>query len=277
MIVIISSISLTAKNGNLTKINVNDEVVIAHLTTTPIRLNLCCEKTIENLQEIPEISKIIMSVPKYSERFQKEYNKIEWAVKYPKLYVNFIEKDHGPATKYLGLYELDNDIKSDWKLGTVEKRNTYFFICDDDILYKKDLIHKMLEKARKNESADIFTNARYALFGSLRGFSGMLTRPSFFKNEMQVMPITQSCFKVDDHWLMAYIKTHSLKLSGTYLVNIFDTKYTSILKEMSMYADDPEGQPLGKVINNDLIKQCATELHLHNYKNFDFFFAGILL
>ncbi len=89
------------------EINLTPKKQIVSLTTTPSRIK--CESFIKNIKQLTQnqilpIEKIIINIPYKYLRFAEkiEESTLNMLINLPKVQVNMLEKDHGPASKYLG-------------------------------------------------------------------------------------------------------------------------------------------------------------------------------
>ena len=260
-VTIILSIVMTSRKGNLKEINISKESVIVHFTTTSKRINTFCQDAVDSYINNPLVDQIIISVPKTSLRYEEAYPEITWYSekdpKYNKLYINFVDKDYGPATKFIGLLDMPDEFKQKHKLGSKEIKNTYFFICDDDVIYHDWLIEKMLVTSRGNARADLFSNARNGQFATfIRGYTGVLIRPSFFKKELKYIEMPESCFKIDDQWIQMFIETFQIRVTSTNILMPATSNDKILKKQQGMDGD-------GLYMDGDRnaqIRQCGADL-----------------
>lgn len=130
-----------------------------HFTTIPPRFSYLKE-TIESWlnQSIP-VENIIITIPNeykrmnengYDERFVIQWGRIEYWLKfYKNISLQVIDRDYGPNNKVFGALkyfdQLDEKIKEDVNI----------IICDDDIIYDKDVVKSYAESLEKKDESDI--------------------------------------------------------------------------------------------------------------------------
>ena len=256
IIVIVLSIVLTAKRGNLSTINVKDDEVIVHFTTTKNRINSdFIQEVIKSYLKIPQVSEIIISVHKDKDSHKNVLSELNKIDNLKGVTMNYIEKDYGPATKFLGLFHMPDEFKTKYCFGKNTLKNKYFFVCDDDIIFKPDLIDNMLTVAHKNARADVISNNIYGKFVTYyRGYSGNLIRPSFFKNVLLEMEMPESCSKIDDQWIQVYMNYFKIRVETTNfgLINkIIEQDYG---KNNGLHTQDNR---------NKLIESCWTDMSVY--------------
>jgi len=95
---------------------------VVSLTTIPSRLE-DIGQTIRSLEmQVVKPQKIILNIPEKYNRFKETVQTLpDFITNNPLVYVNKIREDYGPATKMLGILELDL------------KPSTVVLICDDDV------------------------------------------------------------------------------------------------------------------------------------------------
>ena len=261
VLIIVLSITLPARNGNLQTIDKNSATIIIHFTSTQKRVNRLVQDTVDNMLTMKgPVDMIIITV-------HQDVN-IDWYdpddSKYKKVYINYISEDYGPATKYIGVLDMPDEYKKEWNLGSSELKNTYFFVCDDDMIYRQDLLTNMMKTSRTNARADLFSNATMGMFTNIiRGITGNLIRPSFFKPELKVLARPQGCFKIDDQWIKIY--------ADVYNINIAWSGYNSpFYKDKYIFTKNNgnSGDGLNAEINlrSEMKKSCASDMRKHGYK-----------
>lgn len=257
IIVIVLSIVLTAKRGDLSTINVKDDEVIVHFTTTKNRINNdFVLEVINSYLEVPQVSEIIISVHKdvYKDAdgvllASNKINDLKGVT------INYLDKDYGPATKFLGLLHMPDEFQTKYCFGKNTLKNKYFFICDDDIKFKPNLIANMLTVAHKNARADVISNNVYGNFVTYyRGFAGNLIRPSFFKNVLLEMEMPKSCSKIDDQWIQVYMNYFKIRIETTHLSDIHKMIEQDYGKNNGLHTQDDM---------NILIEKCRADMSVH--------------
>lgn len=250
-LIILFIVFTSMNDANLIKAyNANDEEVIVHMTTHQGRVNQFVPNVVKSFENMDSVSEIIVSV--------KEGTEIDW-IPGEKVYINYIPEDYGPATKFLGLMHMDDDFKDAFDFGVKSVKNKYFFICDDDIQFKDNLIGKMVAVARKNPEADIITNNPNGQFVNYyRGYIGNLIRPSFFKRELLNIARPSSCFPVDDQWIQFFIKTYSINMAHSGIMGTFDSSDAIIEKDFGK--DDGLHSTDERTAS---IKNCRSDMELY--------------
>lgn len=128
-------IGSSTKNEVYKKVDLTIRKTYIALTTIPSRTKLPI--FIENIKDIinnqsNEIEGIFITIPENYKRFKESISEetIDYLRKLPKVIVNKIDNDYGPASKYLG--PLINYYK--------EVKNNILIVIDDDRKYNKNLV-----------------------------------------------------------------------------------------------------------------------------------------
>lgn len=139
------------KNIFFKKLDLNDYKIYIGLTTIPSRANN--DILINNLNKFIksqnyEFDKIFITIPKKYKRFENNINSniIEKIKKLKKVEIIFIDKDYGPASKYLGPY-----------INNLIGNNDLLIIIDDDRVYNKNLVKNLVIAYRSFNQYEIFT------------------------------------------------------------------------------------------------------------------------
>ena len=228
IIIIIFSITLSASRGDLSKVNIEEEEIIVHLTSIDHRVDNFLLKCVQSHLKNPLVAQVIVSIHKDA--------KINWYDKnnhiYDKLYINYLEYDYGPASKYIGLLDMPEDFKIKYEFGKKDgNKNKYFFICDDDIIFNKKTLNKMLKYTRKNARSELFCNGFLSdYYPNILGYRGLLIRSSFFKPELKNMALDmpKSCFRIDDQWIQVYCHMFRIRMSTIRIIKHINDKNIDI-------------------------------------------------
>lgn len=169
---------------------------IVSLTTIPSRISEI-KPTIDSLKaQILRPQKIIVNIPKRYERFGTSITKFPGFLENdPMVQINMIEEDHGPATKMLGMLNLDIP------------PNTIVLVCDDDVKYGRlwslrlifsiTLCDKCVYSlnGKREKTPTIFGNNGWGFYRKIINKEDILQ--SYYKNK-------QYCNMVDDEFFTNY-------------------------------------------------------------------------
>ena len=170
--------------------------IIISLTTIPSREENLKSILISLIDQTIKPDKIFINVPKKYNRFEKTFKKPKFLEDkyFDKVEVNFMDKDYGPATKFIG--SLMNDkIKDDDLL----------LITDDDVEKVKDWIDT-LKTYHKDNRVTCFEEKNLGK-QIIWGYLGYIFKKSLF-NIKDVLDfysnVKDKCYLVDDHWFTGF-------------------------------------------------------------------------
>ena len=186
-------------------------MLLVSLTTIPTRINTIYQ-TLSSLvnQNISEDYCIYVNIPhNYRRKFETEIINTQvvdlksWISKYKyPVIINRCE-DYGPATKFLGVWDIcDDDDK--------------VIIVDDDRIYDEDLIKRLVQFSSEFPNY-VITEAGWTITKSIQGIEykkegvvdilggccGALIKKRFFRKEVLSIP-NNPCFFVDDIWFSGH-------------------------------------------------------------------------
>lgn len=178
---------------------------VVSLTTIPSRINEI-KPTIDSLKaQILRPQKIIVNIPKRYERFGTSITKFpEFLENDPMVQINIIEEDYGPATKMLGMLNLDIP------------PNTIVLVCDDDAEYGRFWSCTLLKGILLNPSkiscvcaprnlTAIFGNGGWGFYRKIVDKISIMK--SYYKNK-------NSCNFVDDDFFTSYFGKNIINCVG---------------------------------------------------------------
>jgi hypothetical protein len=232
------------------------ERVVVSFSTLPGRVDNI-QKVLDNLEDQsvrPDL--VYINLPHYSKREKVPYSvpEIKSHLKY---YINRCE-DIGPLTKVLPTLK---DIKGE---------NDVIITIDDDQLYHKNFIERMLQGMRAfPECCVTFGGWNYGFLFTLlinlysppntkvdilQGYKGCGYRPKFFKpNFFRNYERFSECFTVDDIYISMHLKSY-----GVPIIKLkFDKKGTSPL-----VGELKSTSPLGEInLHGSVWGKCVKRMH----------------
>lgn len=127
--------------------------IYVSLTTIPSRMNLLPRILTGFINQTHTPKKVFVSIPRFSNRFQKEYQIPDALSKFVQTHETLFEiircdEDYGPATKLLGSFQ---HVPED---GSI-------LVCDDDRFTANDFVEKFYKKLIEKDEARIIAG-RYA-------------------------------------------------------------------------------------------------------------------
>lgn len=171
---------------------------VVSMTTIPSRIHEI-NKTINSLKnQEPAPEHIIINIPKKYERFETGITDIPNFLRDdPMIKINLIETDYGPATKMLGILNLDIP------------GNTIVLICDDDTIYKQGWALTLIDNIRKYRDCVFAINRKSHRTPIIFGHDGW----GFYRGLINADDILNSYYKnkefcnlVDDEFFTNYFK-----------------------------------------------------------------------
>jgi len=192
--------------------------VIASLTTLPDRIDNL-EPTIRSLlEQTRPPDEIVLAVPKFSIRQQREYKIPDYLLQIPRVRLLRCEKDWGPATKFIPT--IQEELAAD-------RAQTLIMVVDDDRIYPRDALEIFLHYHK--EMPDAALCFRGALIprnlvwflpkifrasqirevkrvAVITGTASYLIQPRFFDSTLwDYSNAPTSAFYVDDIWISAQL------------------------------------------------------------------------
>ena len=191
-----------------------EKKIIISLTTIPSRIKYL-EPVIESLLDqniIPDM--IYLNIPKKYKRFNEEIVIPDFIYKYQKLNIFQVDKDYGPATKFIGSLQ-NPEIKN----------NDLIVVTDDDIIKKSCWLEKLIDCHQPNKVCG-FVEKRLGQ-GIIWGYLGYLFKKSLFDVDDIINfyeNVKDDCYLVDDHWFTGYchyrkIKIYNISISYNSVIN----------------------------------------------------------
>jgi len=187
--------------------------IVVSLTTLPSRMDHL-EKTVRSiLNNTVQPDMIYINIPNFSKREQKNYEIPDSLKHIPKVTINYIKDDFGPASKLIPTLEKETDPE------------TIIITVDDDLNYDDSLIDHLLGCSNKFPNNVIcvcgwnYINLRVLLLPILypnlkykprkvkilQGYCGVIYKRKFFKDDItQYMPCKE-CFTTDDIYISRYL------------------------------------------------------------------------
>jgi hypothetical protein len=191
-----------------------EKKIIISLTTIPSRIKYL-EPVIESLLDqniIPDM--IYLNIPKKYKRFNEEIVIPDFIYKYQKLNIYQVDKDYGPATKFIGSLQ-NPEIKN----------NDLIVVTDDDIIKKSCWLEKLIDCHQPNKVCG-FVEKRLGQ-SIIWGYLGYLFKKSLFDVDDIINfyeNVKDDCYLVDDHWFTGYchyrkIKIYNISISYNSVIN----------------------------------------------------------
>ena len=186
---------------------------VVSLTTIPSRIGEI-KPTIDSLKaQFLKPQKIIINIPKRYERFGTGITKIpEFLENDPMVQINIIEEDYGPATKMLGMLNLDMP------------PNMIVLICDDDVAYKKLWSLRLLFSIVLCGKCIYSLNGKWEKKPTIFGNNGW----GFYRKNINKDDILQSYYKNKQHCNM---------VDDEFFTNYFNKKLKT-KKDGNLYSRD---------------------------------------
>jgi len=188
--------------------------LIVSLTTIPSRINLLEPVLDSLLNQTVKPDLIYLNIPRKYNRFDN-CSKIPSFIKNKeRVRINYLDKDYGPATKFIGSL-LNSEIS----------KNDIIIVTDDDVIKRSHWISKLLLCHKPNkiccfEERNLGKNIIWGYLGYI------FTKDIFDVKDMLKFyeEIKESCILVDDHWLTGYchhkkITIYNIPISGSKEIN----------------------------------------------------------
>jgi Glycosyl transferase family 2 len=198
--------------------------VIASLTTLPDRIDNLAPTIRSLLEQTRPPDEIVVAVPKFSIRQQREYKISDYLLQIPEVRILRCDKDWGPATKFIPI------IQEKLAAGRGE---TLIMVVDDDRIYPRDALeiflhyHKQMPNtALCFRGALIPRNLVWFLpkifrasqirevkrVAVITGTASYLIQPRFFDSALwDYSNVPSSAFYVDDIWISAHLDRRSVE------------------------------------------------------------------
>ena len=198
--------------------------VIASLTTLPDRIDNL-EPTIRSLlEQTRPPDEIVLTVPKFSIRQQREYKIPDYLLQIPKVRLLRCDKDWGPATKFIPI------IQEELAAG---RGDTLIMVVDDDRIYPCDALEIFLHYHQQMPDAALcFRGAliprnlvwfvpkifrasqirEVKRVAVITGTASYLIQPRFFDSALwDYSNAPASAFYVDDIWISAHLDRRGIE------------------------------------------------------------------
>jgi hypothetical protein len=188
--------------------------VIASFSTLPDRINHLEPMLRSLLEQTRPPDEIVLAIPQFSIRQQKDYAVPDYLEKIPRLRILRCQTDWGPATKFIPV------IQEELAAG---RSDTLIMVLDDDRIYPRDAVETYLHyHARLPEAALCFRGAlipdNFVWFfpklfpgnqireprrvAVITGTASYLIQPRFFDSALwDYSTAPPSAFYVDDIWI----------------------------------------------------------------------------
>jgi hypothetical protein len=179
--------------------------IVVSLTSIPPRFADSCKKTIDSLMN--QVDQIYLNVPKAYKRFG-DFTIPNYLSEEPytsKVTLVRLDRDFGPATKYVGALDKINP-------------DTWVFVCDDDQEYSQNIISTMF---RSVNNIGVYQNHYEHIKvktsgGLIHGYVGLMIHSSLFKGLGQ-FPLPESAYFVDDQWMSIFCFINRIPIFPTQL------------------------------------------------------------
>lgn len=178
---------------NLDKADPDNKVVVS-ITTTPDKISKIKPVLNSILDQTVKIDQIALNIP-YS------YNGVDYQI--PEEFKKFVSiyrcgMDYGPGTKLIPTLLREDEC------GTI------IITLDDDQIYGKDFIEKLIYESKKNPNNAIYINEN-------KCSSGLLVKPEFFDANILSRDITL----LKDDWIKDNIKVKCYKINYNGNIKLF--------------------------------------------------------
>ena len=178
-----------------------DNKIIVSFSTIPTRIN-DIEPVIKSLiNQSLKPDKIYLNIPKKYKRFNEKLIEPEFLKKeeYKIVEIFYMEKDYGPASKFIGTL-----------LNPSVSPNDYIFITDDDVEKKDFWLKTLYDKFLALKQTTICSFVELNLGKEIIwGYMGYVLRKKMINvNDLLDFfdKIEDDCFLVDDHWFTGYCR-----------------------------------------------------------------------
>jgi hypothetical protein len=131
---------------------------IVCLTTIPPRARTIYKSLFSWLIQSTPIEKIIISIPNQYQRFNQTINKKEIEGVSDKIKVQELDVDYGAGSKFYGA------LKYYHSLPIEERKDLNIIICDDDLIYDKEIVGTYLSNATNEKIIYTFFNVRNEIY-----------------------------------------------------------------------------------------------------------------
>ena len=187
--------------------------VIVSMTTTPYRIKHI-EAALQSIfAQTKQADRIYVNVPSIFEREGTPYTIPESLLRIPKVVVNHCEHDYGPATKLLGVLNIEEDPE------------TMVVTIDDDIYYPDNLLETYVKLGQSNPDA-VFSptgfniqlhrppgqliqlnNEHLGRISIVEGFGSIAYRRKFFDDSIYaIKDYPTNCYLSDDLVISNYLE-----------------------------------------------------------------------
>jgi hypothetical protein len=187
--------------------------VVVSMTTLPSRMDQV-QNTIQSiLNNTVQPDAIYINIPLFSKREQKYYMIPSYLENIPKVIINNIKEDFGPASKLIPTLEKEKDPE------------TIIITIDDDFKYDATVIDHLLNCSNQFPDKVIcvsgwnYINLRVILLPIfykkkkykprkvkiLQGYCGVIYKRKFFYNDIRQYIPCEECFTTDDIYISRYL------------------------------------------------------------------------
>lgn len=148
--------------------------VVASLTTSPTRIHKLAHTLMSLELQTHPLDRIVLNLPMVFARTGETYSVPEWIQKnHPKITINRVPVDYGPATKLIPTLALETD--------------AYILVVDDDQKYDRRLVERYLAAASPTRAvsqagilADLTTSKTQGDVEVFEAYGGVLLHTSMF-------------------------------------------------------------------------------------------------
>jgi hypothetical protein len=192
----------------------NKNKLIISLTTIPSRINLLEPVLDSILNQTVKPDLIYINIPVKYNRFENCSEIPKFIKNKEKVKIHYLDKDYGPATKFIGSL-LNSEISKD----------DVIIVTDDDVIKRPHWISKLLLCHKPNKICCF--EERNLGKNIIWGYLGYIFRKDIFdvNNLLKFYEdIKDNCILVDDHWLTGYchhrkIPIYNIPISSSKEIN----------------------------------------------------------
>jgi hypothetical protein len=188
------------------------------------------------------IDGIAISTSKVDKRFyEPDINIIyHYAKNQPNSTVQILDYDYGPHNKILGALQFYDTIE--------DKENSYVIICDDDLIYTKDIVKSYKESLLENKDSiytHFVTKTRLKNINHIQGADTYVLTPEFFKHTTfekyktyldETFAECEDCLYQDDYVISYYIYKYCNMTIKT-VKKFFSYSHTQSAKIQQLHLD----------------------------------------
>ena len=182
----------------------NKNKLIVSLTTIPSRINLLEPVLDSILNQTIKPDLIYLNIPIKYNRFENCSEIPKFIKNKEKVRINYLDKDYGPATKFIGSL-LNSEVSKD----------DVIIVTDDDVIKRSHWISKLLLCHKPNKICCF--EERNLGKNIIWGYLGYIFRKDIFDVDNLLNfyeEIKDNCILVDDHWLTGYCHHKKIPISN---------------------------------------------------------------